>query len=110
MLADDLIELHRAPREVQPFTERYPDLTVDAAYDAARKLDAHRLAQGWLGVGRKVGFTNRTLWARYGVYEPMWGAGHDRTPVRAENDRARVDFHRPVPPGLQPAVCFGLCS
>src|SRR5258706_784829 len=110
MLADDLIELHRAPREVQPFTERYPDLTVDAAYDAARKLDAHRLAQGWRRVGRKVGFTNRTLWARYGVYEPMWGAVYVRTLVRAENDGAGVDLDGLVQPRIEPEICFGLGS
>ena len=73
MLAEELIELHRSPREVAPFSERYPGLTPAAGYQAARALHEHRVAQGWKPVGRKIGFTNRTLWARYGVHEPMWG-------------------------------------
>jgi 2-keto-4-pentenoate hydratase len=33
---------------------------------------AWRRAGNWRG--RKIGFTNRTIWERYGVHEPMWGA------------------------------------
>ena len=25
-------------------------------------------------VGRKIGFTNRTIWAEYNVYGPIWGS------------------------------------
>ncbi len=24
-------------------------------------------------IGRKIGFTNRNIWAEYGVYAPIWG-------------------------------------
>ena len=30
-------------------------------------------------VGRKIGFTNRTIWAEYGVYAPIWGYMYDTT-------------------------------
>ncbi|HJW11382.1 MAG TPA: 2-oxo-hepta-3-ene-1,7-dioic acid hydratase, partial [Albitalea sp.] len=63
-LAAELIALHEAPREVPPFSERFPGLTPEAGYRAARHLHAHRLAQGWRPRGRKIGFTNRTLWPR----------------------------------------------
>ena len=43
--------------------------------------DAHRIARGWKPVGRKIGFTNRTIWERYGVHEPIWGTVYDRTLV-----------------------------
>ena len=68
MLARELISLHESPREVPPFSERYPSLTPQAGYAAARALHEHRLALGWRAVGRKIGFTNRTIWPRYGVY------------------------------------------
>ena len=108
MLARELISLHEAPREVPPFSERYPGLTSDAGYEAARALHEHRLARGWRPVGRKIGFTNRTLWARYGVYEPMWGTVYDRTLVRAVGNRARVALEGLVNPRIEPEIAFRL--
>ena len=108
MLARELISLHEAPREVEPFSERYPGLTAQAGYEAARALHEHRLELGWRPVGRKIGFTNRTLWPRYGVYEPMWGTIYDRTLIRAEANRARVPLDGLVNPRIEPEICFGL--
>ena len=88
MLADDLIDVHARPREVIPFSERYPGLTPEAGYAASRGLHQHRVMQGWRPAGRKIGFTNRTLWERYGVHEPMWGMVYDRTLIFADNGHA----------------------
>ena len=108
MLARELISLHEQPREVPPFSERYAGLTAEAGYQAARALHEHRLARGWRPVGRKIGFTNRTLWSRYGVYEPMWGMVYDRTLIRADDNRARVSLDGLVNPRIEPEICFGL--
>ncbi len=37
------------------------------------------MARGERPVGRKIGFTNRTIWAEYGVYAPIWGDMYDTT-------------------------------
>lgn len=108
MLADDLIELHQNPRQAPPFTERQPDLTAADGYRAAAALHRRRLAAGWTPVGRKIGFTNRSLWARYGVYEPIWGTVYDRTLIRAEGHRAAVALAGLVQPRIEPEICFGL--
>ena len=107
-LARELVALHDAPRELPPWSERYPGLTPEAGYAAARRLHSHRMAQGWQPRGRKIGFTNRTLWARYGVHEPMWGTVYDRTLVFAQEDRARIPLTGLVQPRIEPEVCFGL--
>ena len=107
-LARELIALHEAPREVAPFSERYPRLTAEAGYEAARALHEHRVAAGWRPVGRKIGFTNRTIWPRYGVYEPIWGTVYDRTMSRAVHNRARVPLDGLVNPRIEPEICFGL--
>jgi len=104
----ELIELDDAPREVRPFSERYPGLTAEAGYRAAAQLHAHRVAKGWRPVGRKIGFTNRTLWPRYGVYEPMWGMVYDRTLLAAEQDRVTVPLAGLVQPRIEPEICFKL--
>ena len=108
MLADELIAAHERASEVPPFSERHPGLTAAAGYEAARGLHSHRVARGWIPVGRKIGFTNRTLWARYGVHEPMWGMVYDRTLIRAVDDRADVPLAGLVQPRIEPEIAFGL--
>jgi 2-oxo-3-hexenedioate decarboxylase len=108
MLGEELIALHEAPREVAPFSQRYPGLTPADGYAAARRLHEHRLAHGWKPVGRKIGFTNRTLWERYGVHEPMWGWVYDRTLIQAKDNRAVVSLTGLVQPRIEPEIAFKL--
>ena len=108
MLADDVIAAQEGGREVPPFSDRYRGLTPAAGYAAAGSLHRHRLAQGWSPVGRKIGFTNRTLWDRYGVHEPMWGTVYDRTFIAARADRAAVPLAGLVQPRIEPEVAFRL--
>ncbi|HEX2565266.1 MAG TPA: fumarylacetoacetate hydrolase family protein [Burkholderiales bacterium] len=108
MLADDLIELHAHPREVPSFSARYPGLTAEAGYAAALALHRHRVGLGWKPLGRKIGFTNRTIWPRYGVYEPMWGMIYDRTVLSASDDAATLPLDGLVQPRIEPEICFGL--
>jgi len=109
-LGRELIDLHQRPRLLPPFSARYPGLTADSGYAAARQLHAHRLAQGWQLKGRKIGFTNRTLWDRYGVHEPMWGSVYDRTIVYAEKNLAKVPLAGLMQPRIEPEICFKLKS
>src|SRR5678815_256053 len=108
MLGEELVRVHEASRIVPRFSERYPGLTAAQGYAAARALHRHRLAQGWKPVGRKIGFTNRTLWERYGVHEPMWGTVYDRTLIAAEVDRATVPLEGLVQPRIEPEIAFKL--
>jgi 2-keto-4-pentenoate hydratase len=105
-LANELIGLHDHARQVSPFSTRYPGLTAETGYAAARQLHAHRLAQGWQLVGRKNGFTNRGIWQRYGVNGPMWGAVYDRTVIYADNDHATVPLAGLEQPRIEPEICF----
>jgi len=104
-LADELIALHENARLAAPFTGREPSLTPEAAYAAARSLHEHRVRAGWRPIGRKIGFTNRTIWARYGVYEPIWGTVYDRT---LETRPAAFSLEGLVQPRIEPEICFGL--
>jgi len=109
-IAAELTRLHATGGEIAPFSERYADLTPAAGYRAAARLHAHRLAEGWKPVGRKIGFTNRTIWKRYGVYEPMWGMVYDRTLVFSKDGRARVALAGLAQPRIEPEICFRLAS
>jgi 2-oxo-3-hexenedioate decarboxylase len=107
-LADELLSLHETGGLVAPFSERHPGLTPQAGYRAAARLHASRLKRGWKPLGRKIGFTNRTIWPRYGVYEPMWGMVYDRTVIVARADRASVLLAGLTQPRIEPEICFRL--
>jgi 2-oxo-3-hexenedioate decarboxylase len=107
-LSAELIGLDEAPREVPPFSARYPGLTPESGYRAAAQVHAHRVASGWKPVGRKIGFTNRTLWERYGVHEPMWGTVYDRTMLVAVDNRVTIPLAGLVQPRIEPEICFKL--
>jgi 2-oxo-3-hexenedioate decarboxylase len=75
---------------------------------AARALHEARLREGWRPVGRKIGFTNRSIWPRYGVYEPIWGTVYDRTLIEATENRAAVVLQGIHQPRMEPEICFKL--
>ena len=66
-------------KPVQPFSTRYPALTMDDAYRVTALANDIRVAKGYRPVGRKIGFTNRRIWDEYGVHAPVWGYVYDRT-------------------------------
>jgi 2-keto-4-pentenoate hydratase len=107
-VAEELIELSASGHAAPPFSARYPRLDEAMGYRAMRRLHQHRLAIGWTPLGRKIGFTNRGLWPRYGVRQPIWGFVYDRTLIRAESDRAEVALEGLSQPRIEPEICFGL--
>jgi 2-keto-4-pentenoate hydratase len=107
-VAEELIELAASGHTAPTFSSRYPRLDAEAGYHAMARLHRHRLAIGWKPVGRKVGFTNRTIWPRYGVHEPIWGFVYDHTLIRAEGGRAEVPLDGLAQPRIEPEICVGL--
>jgi 2-oxo-3-hexenedioate decarboxylase len=87
---------------------RIAGVTPDQSYAAAFALHERRVHDGWRPVGRKIGFTNRGIWARYGVYEPIWGTVYDRTLIRASDGLAHVSLQGLEQPRIEPEICFGL--
>jgi 2-oxo-3-hexenedioate decarboxylase len=66
-------------------------------------------AGGARAKGRKIGFTNRTIWAQYGVHAPIWGYVFDRS----LHDLAAIDTLPLVPfsePRIEPEIVFGLSA
>jgi len=68
-------------QQIAPFSERFPGFDLQAAYQVAALLKSMRASRGELPVGRKIGFTNRTIWAEYRVYAPIWGYVYNRTVI-----------------------------
>src|SRR5882724_10378262 len=66
-------------RQILPFSERPQGLSVADAYRVTPLVRRMYEAGGSCALGRKIGFTNRTIWAQYGVYAPVWGYVFDRS-------------------------------
>jgi 2-oxo-3-hexenedioate decarboxylase len=107
-VSEELIELAASGHMAPPFSARHPKLDADMGYRAMLRLHQHRLAIGWKPLGRKIGFTNRNIWQRYGVHEPIWGFVYDHTLIRASDNRAEVPLEGLAQPRIEPEICFGL--
>ena len=74
-------------------------------------MRATRLARGERVLGRKIGFTNRTIWAEYGVYAPMWGYLYDTHGAQSRPDRiggCAFPLAGLAEPRIEPEIVFGL--
>ncbi len=107
-IADQLIAAYDGATTLPPITAGDPNFSVADGYTVLLDIEARRRAQGWHAVGRKIGFTNRTIWPRYGVYEPIWGTVYDRTIASSQGNHAEVVLHGLVQPRIEPEICFGL--
>ncbi len=96
--------------QLAPFSDVDPDFDVARAYRVLGDLHARRRAQGWRSVGRKIGFTNFTLWERYGVDRPMWSHVWNRTATFAPEGRASVALTGLHEPRIEPEVVFKLAA
>ena len=96
--------------QVPPITNGDPHFDVERGYEALAALHERRIAQGWRPVGRKIGFTNRTIWPRYGVFRPMWSMVWDRTVVHAPGGAAVLDVAGLHEPRIEPEIVFGLAT
>ena len=61
-------------------------------------------------VGRKIGFTNRSIWPKYGVHQPIWGFVFDQTLSSAAQGRASLSLKGIAHPRIEPEICFRLRS
>ena len=65
--------------QIPPFSSRPGGLTLTQAYSVTPLLRAAFEARGERITGRKIGFTNRQMWAAFGVSAPIWGYTTSRT-------------------------------
>ena len=86
-----------------------PTFDVAAGYDVLREIEnRRRIVQGWQPVGRKIGFTNTTIWSRYGVYQPMWAHIWTHSTHYAKDGHATLALKPFVQPRIEPEVVFRL--
>ena len=107
-IAERLIAAYDTATTLPPITAGAPDFSVADGYAVLRNIETRRRGQGWRAVGRKIGFTNRTIWPRYGVYQPMWAHVWSHTVHFAANGQASLPLQLFVQPRIEPEVVFKL--
>lgn len=108
-IASRLIRAYDTATQIAPITEGDPTFDVAAAYEVLREIEHRReIVQGWRPVGRKIGFTNTTIWERYGVFQPMWAHVWEHSVHRARDGHASLALAPFVEPRIEPEVVFGL--
>lgn len=82
---------------------------VAVAYQTALQVRQLRKARGEVPKGFKIGFTNRSIWERYQVFEPIWGTVWNTT-LSMANDAGEcsVDISNLCQPRLEPELVFGM--
>jgi 2-oxo-3-hexenedioate decarboxylase len=105
-VAAEMQSAQDAVRQLRPFTDRWADFDLPAAYEVARRIHARRLAAGARSVGRKIGFTNANIWPQYGVYAPIWAHVYDTTVVMLEGAQASCPVAALAEPRIEPEIVF----
>jgi 2-oxo-3-hexenedioate decarboxylase len=107
-IADRLIAAQDTATTLPPITTAMPDFSVADGYAVLLDIERRRRAQGWRALGRKIGFTNRTIWPRYGVYQPIWAHVWSHTVHFAADSNASLALHSFVQPRIEPEVVLKL--
>jgi 2-oxo-3-hexenedioate decarboxylase len=106
--AGEVLDALATGRFIANFTSRDPGFGMPQAYAVAEALHRARLARGERVAGRKIGFTNRSLWPLYGVDAPIWGHVYDTTLVQAAGGRAEIPVGPLPEPRIEPEIVLHL--
>ncbi|WP_292931241.1 fumarylacetoacetate hydrolase family protein [Noviherbaspirillum sp.] len=102
----------RAKEQLIPPLSTTATLSLDDSYDIVKSLTDIRTAQGETMIGRKIGFTNRKIWSRYGVNAPIstpiWTPVFDSTVRYTEDNRGIQSLQGALQPRIGPELVFRL--
>ncbi len=109
-LAARLLSAWDSAAVIVPPSAEAASFSMAEAFAAADTLRGLRIARGERPLGYKIGFTNRSIWQRYGVHQPIWGPVWDSTTALLDDAEARVSLRGLSQPRLEPEVVFGFAS
>src|SRR5215207_2723121 len=108
VVAAEAFDLLDSGRQVAPFSSRLPRFDLDDAYRVTAAVRQMRETRGEIPLGRKIGFTNRTIWDEYQIGAPMWGYIYNRTVHDLADLGTTVSLAGLAEPRIEPEIIFGL--
>jgi 2-oxo-3-hexenedioate decarboxylase len=103
-LATELLAALDGKSTIGTITDRDPGFDPDAAYLVGAEILRRRRARGEDPIGRKVGFTNRTIWAEYGVSAPIWAHVYNSTVTYLDEPSGRLAIGHLSRPRIEPEI------
>jgi 2-keto-4-pentenoate hydratase len=110
IIADEVFGVMLAPREVSPFSDRFPGFDLDDAYGVVEEMRRRREARGERVVGRKIGFTNAAAWAGYDISGPIWNYLYDTTTLDLPPQGGTFTLGAWPNIRMETEVALGLCE
>lgn len=109
--AHQLLNARARAQLIPPLSANAP-LSIADGYDVVKSIIDIRTAQGETMIGRKIGFTNRKIWSKYGVEEPIhnpiWTPMFDTTVRFTEDNRGVQSLRGALQPRIGPELVFKL--
>lgn len=104
--AHELLQILRTGRQCADV----PVADMASAGKITHQVRVLREARGERVVGRKIGFSNRSIWPIYGVDRPMWNYVWDTTLIGDADPERRVDLTGFPEPRIEPEIVFHLAE
>lgn len=108
-IAEHLLTAFDTGQQIAPPSRDMPAIDLNTGYAIAAEIHQQRLARGERVAGRKIGFTNRTIWDIYNVHAPIWGWMYQADPKAIPADGLIV---LPALPEcrIEPEIAFRFCA
>ena len=107
-VAKEILSALDGARLIEPPSSHHEGCDLDAGYGVAAEVIRLRRERREQPVGRKIGYTNRNIWAQYNVYAPIWGHMFAHTVHFADDNSARQSLQSMVAPRIEPEIAFKL--
>jgi 2-oxo-3-hexenedioate decarboxylase len=107
-IAQELLSALEVRRQIPSLSARLAGFDLHAAYEVTAAIQRRRETRGERIIGRKIGFTNRTIWPEYDVYAPIWGYVYDTTVQDLSECGGFCELQSFVEPRIEPEIVFGL--
>ncbi len=78
------------------------------ARQISAEIAAIRVARGERPIGYKIGFTNRSIWPKYGVDQPIWGPVYDTTVQQLDQATCDIVANHFVRPRIEPEIVLAM--
>lgn len=91
--------------QLRTFSSSGADLSISQANRVSWLVHEKRVRSGWKPIGRKIGFTNREMWALFGVNKPVWSFVYDKT-YEEIGSKYTCPLHGLVQPKIEPEIVF----
>lgn len=104
-----LVALDQA-HQISTLSSRLDGFDLASAYRAGSALRDLRVARGEQPVGRKIGFTNSSIWPEYGVWAPIWGPMYRHTVQELAAINQSFSLAALCEPRIEPEIVFSLAS